>query len=115
MDSQKLDMFLAFSSSKFPPERMMEIRNRLEKIDDNRFMFIQTFDFKDPTTLMLVSFFAGGIGIDRFMLGDTGLGVAKLILTVFCFVGFIWVIIDWFTVMDRTREYNYKKLMQFVF
>ena len=54
----------------------------------------------------------GGFGVDRFMLGQTGLGVAKLLT---CGGMGIWTIIDWFTVMGRTREMNYQKFTQVAF
>ena len=30
---------------------------------------------KDPNTVLLVSIFLGVLGIDRFMIGDTGMGI----------------------------------------
>jgi TM2 domain-containing membrane protein YozV len=51
----------------------------------------------------------GHFGIDRFLLGDTGLGVAKLLT---CGGLGIWTIIDWFMIMGRTREVNFEKLQQ---
>jgi TM2 domain-containing membrane protein YozV len=50
---------------------------------------------------------AGNLGIDRFMLGDTGLGIAKLLT---CGGFGIWTIVDLFTVMGRSRDYNFNKI-----
>lgn len=110
MDSNKIEMYLMTSGAKFPPERMMEIRQKLEQMDENKFMMIQSLQLKDPTTLLIISLLVGALGVDRFMLEDTGLGVAKLLTGGGCG---IWTIIDWFTVMDRTRQLNYTKFMQF--
>ncbi len=46
---------------------------------------------KDWLTAVLLSFFLGGLGVDRFYLGYTGLGIVKLIT----FGGFgVWALID---------------------
>jgi TM2 domain-containing membrane protein YozV len=109
MDSTKVEMYIATSGQKFPAERLMEIKQKLEQIDDNKFMVLQSVQLKDPTTLLIISILLGAYGVDRFMLGDTGLGVAKLLTAGGCG---IWAIIDWFTVQDRTRQLNYTKFMQ---
>lgn len=49
------------------------------------------FSSKDWLTTLLISFFLGGLGIDRFYLGYTGLGVVKLITFGGCG---IWALID---------------------
>ena len=59
----------------------------------------------------MISILIGGLGIDRFMLGDTGLGVLKLLTGGACG---IWTIIDWFLIQGRTREQNYLKLLQVI-
>lgn len=109
MDQQKIDMFIATNGSKFPEEKQMAVRELLANLDDNKFNLAQAVAYKDPTTLLIISIVAGGLGIDRFMLGETGLGVAKLLTSGGCG---IWTIIDWFTVTKRTKEYNFTKLQQ---
>ena len=63
---------------------------------------------KNPSIDFLFGFFLWGFGVDRFWLGDTGLGVVKIIT---CAGAGIWGIIDWFTAMTRAKKYNYNKLM----
>ena len=52
---------------------------------------------KSFMTTWLFSFFLGGLGIDRFYIGNVGLGVGKLLTSLFgsfLFVGWIWPLID---------------------
>jgi TM2 domain-containing membrane protein YozV len=105
MEQNRIDMFIASMGSKFPSEKFMLMRSQLEKIDDNKLMVIQSIDYKDPTTLLIISIFVGHFGVDRFMLGETGLGVAKLLT---CGGLGIWTIIDWFIIMNKTKEMNFQ-------
>jgi TM2 domain-containing membrane protein YozV len=95
--------------TKFPSEKLMLIRNQLEKVDDNKLMVIQSVEYKDPTTLLIVSILIGSLGIDRFMLGQTGMGIGKLLT---CGGVGIWTIIDWFLIKKATKELNYQKFSQ---
>ena len=49
------------------------------------------FSDKDWLTTLLISFFVGFLGIDRFYLGYTGLGILKLVTLGGCGV---WALID---------------------
>lgn len=109
MDTQKVDMFLMSNSKFFAPENLMLIKAQLEKMDDSKFLMVNSMSYKDPTMILIISILAGNIGIDRFMLGETGLGVAKLLT---CGGLGIWAIIDWFIIMGKTREINFQKFLQ---
>ena len=109
MDSQKVDMFIMSHSKFFSGEKLPMIKSQLEKIDDSKFMMVQALSYKDPTMMLIISILAGGLGIDRFMLGETGMGIAKLLT---CGGLGIWTIIDWFTIMNKTKDINFQKLQQ---
>ena len=64
--------------------------------------------FKDPTIVLILSIFLGSFGIDRFFIGDMGLGIGKLLTGGGCGV---WTIVDWFLIMGATKQKNYEKLV----
>jgi len=45
------------------------------------------------------------------MLGDTGMGILKLLTLGCCGV---MTIIDWFSISKKTKEYNFNKLMTLI-
>jgi TM2 domain-containing membrane protein YozV len=53
---------------------------------------------------LLVSIFLGGIGVDRFMLGQTGMGIGKLLT---CGGFGLWWLIDLFLIMGETKKKNF--------
>jgi len=112
MEAQKVDMFIMSNGKFLEGHQMNMIREQLLAIDDSKWAMISTIQFKDPTTLLIVSLLAGGLGIDRFMLGDSGLGVGKLLT---CGGLGIWTIVDWFQIQKSTREQNLQKLQQFLY
>lgn len=108
MDTSKLDMFIMTNQKYLPAEKIVFIKEKLKNIDEERFALVSAVEFKDPTTILLVSIFLGSLGIDRFMLGDTGLGILKLLT---CGVCGIMTIVDWFTVQKKAKEANFNKMM----
>jgi TM2 domain-containing membrane protein YozV len=111
MEAQKVDMFIMSNSKFFESHQVNVIRERLIEIDDSKWAMISTVQFKDPTTILIVSLLAGSLGVDRFMLGDTGLGVGKLLT---CGGFGIWAIVDWFQIQKVTREKNLQKIQQLI-
>lgn len=108
MNAQKVDMFIMTNNKYFESHQLEPIRKRLLELDESKWTMIQTLQFKDPTTSLIVSLLGGGFGIDRFLIGDTGMGVGKLLT---CGGLGIWTIIDWFMIMGATREKNVEKIM----
>ena len=100
MDQNKINMFLATNAKFFTAAQLADLRNRITELDDSLLMY--TSQLKDPTTALILSIFTGGLGIDRF------LGIGKLLTGGGCG---IWSLIDWFLIMDDTRNKNYQIMM----
>ena len=109
MEAQKVDMYIMANSKFFESHQIAVIRDRLLQIDDSKWVLLQTIQFKDPTTSLIVSLLGGVLGIDRFLIGDIGLGVGKLLT---CGGLYIWAVIDWFQIQGATRAKNMAKLQQ---
>lgn len=112
MEAQKVDMFIMANVKYFESHQIARIREKLIQMDDSNWGLVQTLQFKEPTTSLIISLLAGSLGIDRFMIGDTGLGIGKLIT---CGGFGIWAVIDWFLIMGATREKNMAKLQQVLY
>lgn len=108
MDQNKVDMYVMTNQKYFPAEKIMYLKEKLAAMDESKFTMVSTVELKDPTTILLVPIFLGTLGIDRFMLGDTGMGILKLLTGGCCG---ILTIIDWFTVSKKTKELNFNNLM----
>jgi TM2 domain-containing membrane protein YozV len=111
MEAQKVDMFIMTNAKFFENYQINSIRDRLIAMDDSKWAMVSTMQFKDPTVSLIVSILVGSLGIDRFIIGDTGLGIGKLLT---CGGLGIWAIIDWFLIMPATREKNMQKIQPFL-
>ena len=104
MEAQKIDMFMMMNAKYFESHHLNAVRDKLLSLDESKWGLVQTMQFKEPTTALIISIVGGGsLGIDRFYIGDTGLGIGKLLT---CGGLGIWTIIDWFLIMGATREKN---------
>lgn len=112
MEQQKVDMFLMTQAKYFEGYQLQAIKDKLLSLDDSKFVMIQAANLKDPTTALIISIVGGSLGIDRFFIGDTGLGIAKLLT---CGGIGIWAIVDWFLIMGRTREVNMERFQRVLY
>ena len=67
---------------------------------------------KSQLVALLLALFVGVLGIHRFYLGYTTIGIIQLLTL--GGLG-IWAIIDWFMIQNATREKNMQKIQQFLY
>lgn len=98
--------FLLENQKKFKTVDLMVIKEQLDKLSDKQLFMLNSMDFKDPTVSVVLSVLVGGLGIDRFYIGDTGLGVLKLITG--GGLG-VWWLVDLFVISGKTKKNNNKE------
>jgi hypothetical protein len=76
--------------------------------DQQKMLFMSQYDSvkKDPNMILILSVLFGYLGVDRFMLGDMGMGILKLLTGGCC--GILWLI-DIFTIRGKVNDYNRKQ------
>ena len=111
MEAQKIDILTASMKDKLTAQQRYMLREVLVNTPDERFAVLVSLPYKSPFIALVISLLVGYLGIDRFYLGDTGLGVAKLLT---CGGFGVWTLVDWFLVMKRAKEKNFELLMNYV-
>jgi TM2 domain-containing membrane protein YozV len=112
MEAQKVDMFILTNAKYFESYQLSAIRERLIVMDDTKWVMISTVQLKDPTISLVISILVGHFGIDRMIIGDVGLGIAKLLT---CGGLGIWTLVDWFLIMGLTRQKNMEQLQPYLY
>ena len=112
MDTAKVDLFIMTHAKSFETHQLSFLREKLLALDDSQWVILQSLNIKDPMLSLIVSIVGGHFGIDRFLIGDIGLGIGKLIT---CGGLGVWTVIDWFLIMDATRSKNFGKLQPYLF
>lgn len=107
------DTFLITNSNKFPSVAIGGLHSQMQTAPEGAQIAVMTASYREPIVALLLSFFLGVFGFDRFYIGDVGLGVGKLAATFLTFgvAGFIWWFIDLFLIMGATRRKNYEEAM----
>lgn len=81
----------------------IQVANHVPEQRRAEFQMMYQSQKKNRTTALLLGWFLGMWGIDRFYVGHTGLGVAKLLTAGGCG---LWWIIDLFLIMGATDAHN---------
>lgn len=108
MDIQKVDSYILANARMFDSVQLPVVRDKLLALDESKFGLVMAADLKDPTIALVLSLILGGLGVDRFYIGDIGLGVLKLLT---CGVCGIMTIVDYFLIIGKTREKNFNTIM----
>lgn len=95
--------FILENQNKFNTVDLMIIKKALDKMSDQDLIMLNGVNFKDPTVALILSALVGGWGVDRFYIGDIGLGVLKLVTG--GGLG-VWWIVDLFVITGKTKENN---------
>ena len=109
MEQEKVNRLLMMMGSKIPSESLHSVREKLLDSDMNESdVLVLINGMKDPTISIILSILVGVLGVDRFYIGDIGLGVGKLLTGGGCY---IWALVDIFLIMDATRQKNLELLL----
>ncbi len=110
LTEQQVEQLIAAYGERVPISCLSSLREMLQSTtmsySEVQVVFMQ---MKDPIISLILSIIVGSLGIDRFYVGDIGLGIIKLIT---CGGLYIWWIVDMFLIMGKTRMRNYEQLTQ---
>lgn len=110
LTEQQVEQLVAVYGERVPISCLTSFREMLQSttMSYNEVQVV-LMHMKDPTISLILSIIVGYLGVDRFYVGDIGLGVIKLIT---CGGLYIWWLADMFMIMDKTRMRNYELLTQ---
>lgn len=103
-----VDLYCTVHHDYFGTDKMILVRNRLMTMTESEFEMATSIDYVNPDMMLFVSCLSGSFGLDRFLLGETAVGLLKL-LTFGCFG--ILTLIDLLTIRKKTQELNFNKIM----
>ena len=89
MTQQEIDMYIINNAKYFPQKALKLVQEKLNSIPDEKKLFLQTIEYKNPTTMLILSIFFGHLGVDRFIMKETPMGLLKLFLWLIPYVSYI--------------------------
>lgn len=108
MEQNKLNAIMMQYKDAIPDEQVLNFKNLLQSAPDAVYDNLLCIPTKSTTTTLLLSIFLGGLGADRFYLGDTGLGICKLLFGWLTFG--IWPLVDIFCSYKKAKRKNFVRL-----
>ena len=99
--------FLSKNQKKFNPQDILRLKKEFDVMSDAELLALTNTEFKDPTLSLVLSVLVGGLGVDRFYIGDIGAGVGKLLTG--GGLG-VWWLVDLFIIQKKTKKNNSEDL-----
>ena len=112
MESSKVNAVIAQYKEYIPSDKVLALKNMLESAEDSAYDSLLAVNMKNSTTTIILSIFLGGFGVDRFYIGDVGVGVAKLLLGALT-LG-IWPLVDIFCCYKKAKEKNFNAILEVI-
>ena len=127
MTEEKVKKVARHFEKKFPLEGYENFKRRLGLVPDSYYDEIMAIPTKKSVVAILLAIFLGGIGLDRFYVGDKKMGIIKIVasvvvaicsifitipivVTLLYFALAIFQIIDIFLSYKEGKRYNYDKV-----
>ncbi len=108
MEQPNIIQFLLAHANKFPLDAQAQVQEKLNSMDDSQLSALMAEPWKSPGKSLWFAGYLGGFGADRFYLGQTGLGILKLLTGGGCG---IWALIDFWYGLPNARKVNLKRLL----
>lgn len=110
VSATKVNQWLLMNKKYFTNQQLMAISEKLKVLDEENYRNLIMVEYKDPVVSLILSVFTGVWGVDRFYIGNVGLGVGKLLTA----GGFgVWWLVDLFCIQNATKKVNYKETDEF--
>ena len=87
------------------------LKGDLESLSKEELKLFMETNFVNPNVNFAVSILTNVLGVDRFVIGQTDIGLLKLLTA--GGLG-VWAIIDWFQIKNLTQEYNFNKALEII-
>lgn len=108
---KKVDYFIAKNRGYLPDDKIPQIRIMLNSLSLEELDAVSGINFNNPMFIQLISFLFGETGVDRLLIGDSGMFILKWFTL--GGLGILWLY-DLCTIKGKVREKNYEKLMSII-
>ena len=99
----RVEAYLEKNKSKLDQDFVKVLAPKLLRLSDAKMFEVECYPLKNPTKMFFISLFLGLLGVDRFMMGDIGMGFVKLFTL--GGAGVLWII-DMIKLPKRIKREN---------